>query len=215
MNMFASVMHLDRKAVKALRITDPYSLHRVVYSLYEDVRGASEKNGSKTSGILFADQGGDFHGRRILMLADRQPSEHIDGQYGLVQSKAVPGDFLNHAHYRFKVIVNPTRRDSASRKLMPVKGRDAIRDWFADRAEASWGFKVPGEHLQVDKVEVLRFKDKRQNQVTICQAHVQGFLTITDSTQFRNSFTQGIGRARSYGCGLLQVVPIINNSSSI
>lgn len=58
MNMIASVLHLDRKAVKVLRITDPYSLHRVVYSLYEDARDAGQKNISQTSGILFADQGG-------------------------------------------------------------------------------------------------------------------------------------------------------------
>ena len=38
MSLVASVLHLDRRAVQALRITDPYSLHRVVYGLYPDVR---------------------------------------------------------------------------------------------------------------------------------------------------------------------------------
>ncbi|TVS17243.1 MAG: type I-E CRISPR-associated protein Cas6/Cse3/CasE, partial [Gammaproteobacteria bacterium] len=37
MNVIASILQLDRRAVKALRITDAYSLHRVVYSLYPDV----------------------------------------------------------------------------------------------------------------------------------------------------------------------------------
>lgn len=211
MTMIASVLHLDRRDINALRITDPYSLHRVVYSLYEDVRDADAKSSSETSGILFADQGGDFHGRRILMLANRPPAESIEGQYGHVQSKPIPEDFLNHTQYRFKVIVNPTRRDNASRKLLPVKGREAIGAWFADRAAASWGFAVPLNHLQVDKIDVLRFKDKRQHEVTICQAHVQGLLTLTDHMQFRRSFIQGIGRARAFGCGLLQVVPIISN----
>ena len=45
MSMIASVLHLDRRDIKALRITDPYSLHRVVYSLYDDVRSAEEKGG--------------------------------------------------------------------------------------------------------------------------------------------------------------------------
>ena len=93
MSMIASVLHLDRKAVKALRITDPYSLHRVVYSLYADVRSSEAKNASQSSGILFADQGGDFAGRRILLLADRAPADCIDGQYGQVQSKPIPGAF--------------------------------------------------------------------------------------------------------------------------
>jgi CRISPR system Cascade subunit CasE len=210
MSMIASVLHLDRKAVKALRITDPYSLHRVVYSLYKDVRDSDQKNASQSSGILFADQGGDFHGRRILMLADRSPAEFIDGQYGQVVSKAISEDFLNHTQYRFKVIVNPTRRDTASRKLMPVKGRESIAQWFVDRGQKSWGFSVSPKDLQVDNIEILRFNDKNQQLVTICRAHLQGQLNISDPAQFRNSFTQGIGRARAFGCGLLQIVPLIN-----
>jgi CRISPR system Cascade subunit CasE len=210
MNTIASVLHLDRRAVKALRIVDLYSLHRVVYSLYDDVRESDQKNASEASGILFADQGGDFNGRRILMLANRPPADCIDGQYGRVEMKAIPANFLNQAGYRFKVIVNPTRRDSATRKLIPVKGREAIAEWFAHRAPQSWGFSLLPERLQVDKVDVLRFKDKAQRSVTICQAHVQGQLLITDQMQFRNSFMRGIGRARAFGCGLLQIVPLNN-----
>ena len=50
MSLIASVLHLDRRAVKALRITDPYSLHRVVYSLYPDVRSDTDKSRSRASG---------------------------------------------------------------------------------------------------------------------------------------------------------------------
>lgn len=208
MNLIASVLHLDRKAVKFLQITDLYSLHRVVYSLYQDIRTDLEKQASMASGILFADQGGDFNGRRVLLLANRQPTDSIDGRYGQVESRAIPAIFLNYAHYRFKVIVNPTRRDNASRKLVPVKTREAVSDWFADRARQSWGFEVSPEHLQVDKIEVLRFKDKNGYPVTLSQAHVQGWLRVTDRDKFRHSFVQGIGRGRAFGCGLLQIVPL-------
>ncbi|WP_150306075.1 type I-E CRISPR-associated protein Cas6/Cse3/CasE [Pseudomonas saliphila] len=211
MTLFASVLHLDRKAVKALRITDSYSLHRVVYSLYADVRDAEAKLGSQPSGILYADQGGDHQGRKILMLADRAPADAVDGQYGEVLSKPIPESFLDHGNYRFKVIINPTRRDSASRKLIPVRGREAIAEWFLQRAEQSWGFRPVNESLQIDRVEVLTFKDKHQRPVTIAQAHVQGVLTVQDPARFQQSFSSGIGRARAYGCGLLQIVPVIDN----
>ena len=211
MSMIASVLQLDRRAVKALRITDAYSLHRVVYSLYADVRDTESKVGSKPSGILYADQGGDYHGRRILLLADRSPAEAVEGQYGQVLSKPIPEHFLEHSLYRFKVIVNPTRRDSASRKLIPVRGREAIAQWFIERAEQSWGFSVPPEQLQVDKIDVQRFNDKHQRPVTIAQAHVKGLLTVVDPQRFNISFTQGVGRGRAYGCGLLQIVPVLDN----
>lgn len=211
MTMIASVLHLERKDIRSLRITDLYSLHRVVFSLYEDVRDDEAKVRGQNSGILFADQGGDARGRRILMLSDRPPSQNVEGQYGQVRSNPIPDDFLDHSLYRFKVIVNPTRRDSASRKLLPVKGRESIGAWFCERAQASWGFCTPAEQLQVGEVSVQQFKDKRQNEVTICQAHVEGLLTVTDRAQFQRSFIQGIGRARAFGCGLLQIVPASQN----
>ena len=211
MNMIASVLHLDRKAVMALRITDAYSLHRVVYSLYEDVRDAQQKQASMASGILYADQGGDARGRKILMLANRKPMATVDGQHGEVHSKPIPDDFLEHDQYRFKVIVNPTRRNNATRKLLPVRGRDDIAQWFIGRAIDSWGFAVSPQHLQIDKIEVLQFKDKQKRNVTIGRTHIQGLLRIADKEQFSRSFTQGIGRGRAYGCGLLQIVPVIDN----
>lgn len=211
MNLVASVLHLDRAAIKALRVTDPYSIHRVVYSLYEDVRSEQAKDASQTSGILFADQGGDFHGRRILMLADRAPTARVDGQHGHVQSKSIADGFLDREQYQFKVIVNPTRRDNASRKLVPVKGHEAIAEWFQQRAAQSWGFQVSSEHLQVERVDVLQFKDKQLHPVTLTQAHVQGRLQVTDRARFRDSFSGGIGRGRAFGCGLLQIIPVIDN----
>lgn len=213
MSLIASVLHLDRAAIKALRITDHYSLHRVVYGLYPDVRNDQAKASSQPSGILWADQGGDFLGRRILLLANRSPADGAEGGYGHVNSRPIPDTFLSHSHYRFQVIVNPTRRDAASGKLLPVKGREAVAAWFAERGPASWGFTVSLEHLQIERLDVLQFKDKAQRPVTLAQAHVQGQLEVTDHERFCKSFAHGIGRGRSFGCGLLQIVPLIAPSS--
>lgn len=211
MKLIASVLHLDRKAVQALKINDAYGLHKAVYSLFPDVRSADEKQASKPSGFLYADQGGDYKSRKILLLSDREPMEQIDSQYGEVQSKIISPDFLQHDTYRFKVVVNPTRRDSASRKLVPVKGRDAIAQWFMERAPASWGFGVVPSQLQVGSTDVLNFKDKAQRQITLAQAQIQGVLQVADRQQFIQSFSQGIGRGRAFGCGLLQIVPFVEN----
>lgn len=206
MSLIASVLHLDRAAIKALRITDAYSLHRVVYSLYE--RQQSEHK--QGSGILYADQGGDFTGRKILLLANRTPATSVQGLYGTVRSRSIPDDFLEHENYRFKVIINPARRNSATHKIVPVKGRAAVAQWFAERSVENWGFSVGGEHLQVDHLHVLQFKGKQQSLITLAQAHVQGQLKVTDREQFRTSFCHGIGRGRAFGCGLLQIVPLID-----
>lgn len=211
MRMIASVLELSRQDIKALRITDPYSLHRVVYSLYDDIRSDNQKQSSVSSGILYADQGGDYNSRKILLLANRQPYTKVDGLYGEVRSKDIPTDFLSHNKYRFKVIVNNTKRDRETRKLIAVRGREAIVEWFMTKATKSWGFNVIPETLQIDSVNVLQFKAKQDRAITMGQAHIQGVLQVLDLELFTNSFTQGIGRGRSYGCGLLQIVPLIEN----
>lgn len=207
-SLFASVLHLSRQDCQALRLTDPYSLHRVVYSLFPDQRSDADKQASETSGIQFADLGGDARGRKIILLSNRPPSAHVNGAYGEVNSRPLPAGFLDHRLYRFRIVINPTRRDNTSKKLLPVKGREAIADWFIARAEASWGFVADPAALQVERVEVLRFKEKNQREVTLAQAHITGVLRVADADTFRQSVARGIGRGRAFGCGLLQIVPI-------
>lgn len=209
--LYASALHLDRKAVKALKITDAYSLHRVVYSLFDDIRSDQEKQSHIPNGIAYADQGGDFQGRKVLMVSNRQPAEQVAGQYGQVITKVISPDFLEHRHYRFKVQVNPVRKDKASGQRVAVIGRDQVAQWFAERAPKSWGFSVDPHTLQVDHIEVLQFTDKTQRPVTLGRATLQGQLTVTEPTVFAQSFKNGIGKGRAFGCGLLQIVPMPEN----
>lgn len=210
--LFASLLQLDRRAIKALKITDTYSLHRVIYSLFDDLRSEEEKNTHQPSGFLWTDKGGNALGKQILMLSDREPALNINGKYGDVHTKKIPENFLDYFDYRFSITVNPTRREAASRKLQPIKGRDAIAQWFIERAPINWGFSVQPRYLQVNQVRVLRFNDKNQRIITLQQADLSGYLTVTDAEVFKKSFARGIGRSRSFGCGLLQIVPLIDNS---
>jgi CRISPR system Cascade subunit CasE len=204
--MIAGLLQLSRADVKALNLTDPYALHRVVYGLFEDVRTAEEKQTSNASGILYADKGGDFHHRNILFLANRPP---ISPAYGKVSTRPVPDDFLSHQTYRFEVAINPTKRNKTTGKLTPIRGRDDIAAWFLDKAPATWGFSVVEQTLVVEKVNVLSFK-KKNHTITQGQATLKGVLTVQNIQKFTKSFQQGIGRGRAFGCGLLQIVPQVN-----
>lgn len=206
MTLYASVLRLDRSAVKALRISDLYSLHRVVYGLFADVRSTEQKQASEPSGIQWVDKGGDHRYRQILMLSDRRPQ---GGEHGEVESRPLPDDFLAHRHYRFTVTLSPTRRDNRTRQLIPVKGREAIANWFIERAAKNWGFSVDPVRLQVDDVSVARFKARADSEITLQQATLSGYLTVTDTECFARSVASGLGRGRAFGCGLLQAVPLI------
>ena len=207
--MIASILKLNRQDMTALKVTDAYSLHRVVYDLFEDIREESEKSRHTPSGFLYADKGGDFNNRLVLILSDRQPRVPT---YGEVETKPVPESFLEHSQYCFEVVVNPTRRDNKSRKLVPIRGVEAVKEWFCERAPQSWGFSVYQPSLQVKKLAVNQFQ-KKGTKVTIGAASLQGSLSVTDRNLFMQSFCRGIGRGRAFGFGLLQLVPQSNSSN--
>ena len=206
--MIASFLRLTRADIKALRIRDAYSLHRVVYDLYPDTRTELEKYTNVPSGILYADKGGDWNSRHILMLANRSPKTPEHGQ---LNSKTVSASFLQHDHYGFEVIINPTRRDKASGKIMAIRGYEAITQWFIGKAPNVWGFSVKPQHIQLRDLGVKTF-DKKEHAVTQGCATVRGELAVIDRTRFIQSFQYGIGRGRAFGFGLLQLVPLLNSS---
>jgi CRISPR system Cascade subunit CasE len=202
---YASVLKLSRSDIKTLQVKDAYALHKVVYGLFEDVRTDAEKNSSVPSGIIYADQGGDFNVRQILLLSNRKP--HQTPQFGEVVTKPLYAYFLQHPHYAFQITINPTQRDNQSRKIVAVRGREEIAAWFMQRASAAWGFSVPMETLQVEQCSVQRFEKSGQT-ITHGSATLKGELSVIDREQFIKSFTQGIGRGRAFGFGLLQIVPL-------
>jgi len=209
--MIATILTLARKDVKALHVTDDYSLHRVVYSLFEDVRSDAQKQSSVPSGFLFADKGGDAKGRKILILSDREPLQPAHGE--LSQPCRVPDEFLQHRFYKFEVKLNPTRKESKSGKRVPIKTCEAVAAWFGGKSLASWGFRVDSDQLDVRMLPVMQFKKKDGLPVTHGAASVSGMLRVENLDLFVESFKKGIGRGRAFGFGLLQIEPIKDNAN--
>jgi CRISPR system Cascade subunit CasE len=205
---YASVLRLSRADQNTLKIKDAYGLHKVVYGLFADVRSDAEKQGSAPSGIIYADKGGDFNTRQVLMLSNRKP--HQTPQFGIVQTTPIQSRFLAHERYAFEVTVNPGKRDNQTGKIVPIRGREDIARWFLARAPESWGFRVNPDNLQTDKISVQVF-EKSGKTITHGSATLKGELAVIDRERFRQSFTQGIGRGRAFGFGLLQIVPLTGN----
>ena len=90
---------------------------------------------------------------------------------------------------------------------MPLRTREAVVEWFASKAP-SWGFELVIEQLEVHSMHVAQFEKKGQL-VTLGQATLTGLLHVRDATRFAQSFMRGIGRGKAFGCGLLQIVPIV------
>lgn len=198
---YLSQYTLSLAEVRSLRISDSYSAHRMVYGLFDNVRGG---NTQEHSGILFADKGGDARRRRWLMLSQRPPNVPL---YGELETKELPPNTFTFPAYRFEIVMNPVYRENKSRKLVAVRGREAVAAWFCTKAP-EWGFSVREESLLVGDITVDYFK-KGEHSVTLCRASLYGFLDVRDNEKFARSVCNGLGRGRAFGCGLLQIVPAL------
>jgi CRISPR system Cascade subunit CasE len=204
--MLTSTLHISRLRLSVpdllkLRIKDAYGIHRVVYDLFEQVRcGADEKDLS--SGILYVDKGMKKGWREVIMVSNRSPHPPTHGD---LNTQSVKPELLSYSSYRFEITINPVKRENDSRKIVPLRTREAVTEWFTAKAP-KWGFEPT--FLEVRSMDVIQF-DKAINQsVTLGQATLTGHLKVTDPDRFARSFEQGIGRGKAFGCGLLQIVPI-------
>ena len=192
--MIASVLKLSRSDCKELKITDAYSIHRVVYELFP----------GESRDFLFADKGGDFNARQVLILSERSPEIT---KYGEIQTKRIPDSFLEHEHYGFEVTLNATKREKTSGKTVAIRGRENLQQWFLKKSP-SLGFEVLPNSLELRHIGVQTFDLGESKVVTHNTATFVGKLKVIDRVKFKESFHKGIGRAKGFGFGLFQIVPI-------
>jgi CRISPR system Cascade subunit CasE len=197
--MIASVYRLSRSDIAKLKVTDDYSLHRIVYSLFPE-----ECGGDAHRDFLYADKGGDFRERTILILSRRPPREP---EAGSIESREVPSSFLSYDRYAFEVVMNPTRRDARTTKTVAVRGMDELKAWFMGRA-AGWGFALDEDRLSISRLSIQQFEHKGDGSVVHSSACYSGILEVCDRELFAESFEKGIGRCRGFGFGLLQIRPV-------
>jgi len=79
------------------------------------------------------------------------------------------------------------------------------REWLVKKA-AHCGFELDEKLFDVVENDKLRFTRPNQKApVSISVAVYEGELSVVDAELFRQALTQGIGRAKAYGCGLLTI----------
>lgn len=108
--------------------------------------------------------------------------------------------------WAFRVTVNPTHRATINgvKKIVGHVTVDQQTSWLAARA-AGIGVSLGTEDepsFQLTRRERRTFR-RGESSVTLSTATFGGLLTVTDALLLRTALTEGIGRAKAYGCGLL------------
>lgn len=83
---------------------------------------------------------------------------------------------------------------SGKRAAVPIA---SIPTWWHRKAEA-FGLRPDGDALTVD-TETVRVRDRGALHI----ARLEGYGEVINAADLRGAITSGVGRGRSYGCGLL------------
>lgn len=221
--MFLTRMQINprRRGARQL-LSSPQALHAAVCSGFTDAAPTSEGR------ILWRLDTYATH-RVFLYVAspDKPDFTHIVEQAGWPttetwDTRAYDGlleRLENGQRWQFRLTANPVhavRREgwTESKPLAHVTVSQQ-EQWLLDRSQRT-GFRVlprlaadaqDGEiEMRIVDRGVRRFR-RGAGQVTISTATYEGILEITDVSALRHGLTHGIGRAKSYGCGLLTLAP--------
>lgn len=104
---------------------------------------------------------------------------------------------------QFRLRANPSKRDKTTRKTVGFCKQADQLSWL-ERQGIRCGFRLHGADV-MPSPNVFGKKDQGKSSIRITTALYQGILEITDARKFSETVCQGLGRGKSYGCGLLSV----------
>lgn len=198
---FLSRIVVDRQTAAQHRFMDSYAWHQALWKAFPVAteRAFLFRVEERPTGFL------------LYLLSENAPEE-LD--WGHWDSKEIAPAFLEHAHYRFQLCANPTRRyvnDGQGKrfeksKRFVVADPEKLKEWMQAKA-GKGGFALDTNQLQVSPPMNQPFY-KNQKRGNHKRVDFEGILSVTDREQFKQTFNQGIGTAKAFGFGLLVLQPI-------
>lgn len=196
----------DRKVRSDL--SNAYNLHRSIMQAFPDEH---HENPRADWNILFRQE---LDSDVILVQSDSEIepdwtqlpqgylANHVIKPFDLKASQLKPGQI-----FQFRLKANPSKRDKQSGKLIGMFHRPDQEAWLT-RKGTQYGFAIETVDV-IPTPNLYGTKAKETSSIKIFTVLYQGTLQVSDPTLFFEAIRQGIGRGRSYGCGLLSIAKLI------
>lgn len=193
-------MFLAKLQVPLASVRNSYELHRIIWNFFPNMPDADRF-------FLFRvnyDQR-DQKTIEILVQSELEPIASGKGSSILLAKKAYNPHFRKGQVLKFEVRTNPVRR-STSRET-----KKQVYRLIEDDTELETWFKnllLPMADLlnfRIVSKDKLLFRTKRQEEGMIYTVSFEGYLVVSDPELLFSTVKNGIGRAKSFGCGLLSV----------
>lgn len=112
--------------------------------------------------------------------------------------------------WQFRLTANPTKScktmDSDRGKVRACAVVAEQEQWLLERAEKH-GFALQENEFSVTGIKRYSFvKRQERRKVSLLSVTYEGILRVTDAERFRQTLTEGMGRGKAYGMGMLTVV---------
>lgn len=193
MSLYASKLILSPRAKRRLHIEDRYSLHRLLLDLLPV---------ESKQRILWADDGEHLSGRVLHLLSNADLSNIIVAEDIRFECRKIPDEFFEQNNYRFSINVNPTVKKNG--KNLAIRTPQQIEQWALDRFSKNG---MVAEIQSLRSPNVVRFTRKNE-EIVFFEVRLEGVLSVKDREKFINSVSQGMGRSKAFGCGMLQLALI-------
>lgn len=203
----------ERRPDVAADLADADRLHRRVMKLFPDNLGDHAR--ARTAILFRVDE--DHHGTSILVQSQIEPDPaRLPDGYG--QSVVRILDPLLDAlrpglPLRYRLTANATRklgRNTIAGKplsIVPLNGPQA-EEWWARKAKESGLELRVLTAVSLETAEGTKTGPQRGTHfVRHARTRFDGTAVITDPQRLRSALETGIGRGKSYGCGLLSIAP--------
>ncbi|WP_129838123.1 type I-E CRISPR-associated protein Cas6/Cse3/CasE [Streptomyces sp. RFCAC02] len=192
-------------------LSSAVALHHRVMALFPKDLGEHPRQQAR---VLFRLE--EMSGREptVLIQSGLPPSaERLPQNYGAAQTKSLVPllDALrtgDHIHYR--LIANATRKlgkntqDGRPLQVKPLHGAEADA-WWERQATRAGLTLLSVRSMALADAAGTRGGDKHR--ITHARTRFDGIAAVTDADALRTAITDGIGRGKSYGCGLLSALP--------
>ncbi len=209
--MYLSRVEIDRNNRRKIRdLTHLGAYHNWVEQSFPDEIEAEKR----TRKLWRIDK---LYGREYLLIVSEEIPDHREleryGVEGTAETKDYD-EFLNSLEVgmkaKFRAKLNPVFSKSNGKdqrgKVIPLASTESQMEYLLGRAKKHGFHLEPDEFTIVGKgTELLKHKGKRA--VPVKGAEYEGVLTITDLEKFKKVLTEGLGKKRAYGCGMVTVIP--------
>ncbi|MEM6253159.1 MAG: type I-E CRISPR-associated protein Cas6/Cse3/CasE [Cyanobacteria bacterium P01_D01_bin.156] len=206
--MFLSQLILNDHARKVRRdLGNAHELHRQIMQAFPDEAEQHTPdawNPRHEWNILFRQES---ESNKILVQSAVEPnwSKLPKGYLQQENTKSIAYDANNFEPgkvLQFRLRANPSKRDKETRKTVGYFKQQDQLAWLQRQSDRN-GFRLHGADI-IPSPNVFGRK-KGKSPIRITTALYQGILEVTDSGAFIQALCQGLGRGKSYGCGLLSV----------